>query len=75
MCLLVTTASISSDVAINYSGINPSLSSVYQCSIYDFDNRGNIDVLYDFISTLMNKSEDLDGRIVDMVNEKFWDLI
>ena len=33
------------------------------------------DILYGFISNLIINSEDVDGRIVDMVNEDFWDLI
>jgi hypothetical protein len=33
------------------------------------------DVLQRFISNLIENSEDLDGRIVNMVNDNFWDLI
>ncbi|MDR2809908.1 MAG: hypothetical protein LBB84_05035 [Tannerellaceae bacterium] len=75
LMFLLVTASISSDIDINHSYISSSLSSVHPCSIYGLSDRENIDVLRDFISNLINNSEDLDGRIVDMVNEKFWDLI
>jgi hypothetical protein len=75
LMLLCLVASVSSGIVITRPDINISHSSVYQYNVYDFGNRGNIDVLYDFISSLINNSEDLDGRIVDMVNEKFWNLI
>jgi hypothetical protein len=76
LMFLLIAASISSAININNSNIHSSFSSVSQCSIYGFDNnRENFDVLHDFISNLINNSEDLDGQIVDMVNEKFWDLI
>jgi hypothetical protein len=74
LMFLLVTASISSEIDIKYSD-SFSLSSVYQCSVYDFDKRENMDVLQDFVSSLINNSEDLDGRIVDMINDKFWDLI
>ncbi|GHT73001.1 hypothetical protein AGMMS50262_03310 [Bacteroidia bacterium] len=74
LMFLLVTASISSEIDIKHSD-SFSLSSVYQCSVYDFDKRENMDILHDFVSSLINNSEDLDGRIVDMVNEKFWDLI
>jgi hypothetical protein len=72
---LLVSGSISSNIVINRPEISLSFSSVYQCSIHDFDSRANMEILYDFVSNLINNSEDLDGRIVNMVNEKFWDLI
>jgi len=74
LMFLLITASVSYNININYPD-RSSLSSVYQCNMYGFDNRENINVLLDFVSSLINNSEDLDGRIVDMVNDKFWDLI
>jgi hypothetical protein len=39
---------------------------------YQSDKNENV---YNSISNLIDKSEDLDERIIDMVNENFWDLV
>jgi len=53
---------ISTNTVTSINTLTPSLSSA-------------ADIVYSFISKLIANGEDLDGRIVDMVNEDFWDLI
>jgi hypothetical protein len=56
----------------NHNSFN---SSTYSYTLDVLENKEDLDILLGFISNLINNSEDLDGRIVDMVNNNFWDLI
>jgi hypothetical protein len=70
------TLSGSSDISFNYQNVCSS-SSIIHPTLYDADNedRKNVATVQNFLMDMINKTEDLDGRIVEMVDEHFWDLI
>jgi hypothetical protein len=73
LIVLFASASISTDVSFNASiGFHNSSILAYQNNVMA---QQESDILHGFISNLLVNSEDLDGKIVDMVNENFWDLI
>jgi hypothetical protein len=74
LIVLLTSVSTSTDVKFdNATGFHNSSTLVYSYSINDLQQES--DILHGFISNLLVNSEDLDSKIVDMVNENFWDLI
>jgi hypothetical protein len=73
LIVLFAPASISTDVNFDAStGFHNSSTLVYHNNV---NAQQESDILHGFISNLLVNSEDLDGKIVDMVNENFWDLI
>jgi hypothetical protein len=72
LIVLFSSASISTDVNFDTPiGSYNSSTLAYHTNV----NAQQSDILHEFISNLLVNSEDLDGKIVDMVNENFWDLI
>jgi hypothetical protein len=72
--VLLVSASISSNVYL-YKGNGFSNASTLDCHYSTGEEKQDINILYGFIANLIADSEDLDGRIVNMVSENFWNLI
>jgi hypothetical protein len=70
--VILISASISTEIEYNPTPLTPSSTLSYQTINSNYTETL---ILQNFISNLIQNSEDIDDNIVELVNENFWDLI